>query len=206
MQVRRILAVGVASATLMMTPACQGLVPSALLSPVPSSTVLPSPGSTAASPTPLGQPSGAPTATPAATSSALPIPTATPPYTERYPDGIFSTGIKVRLGAGEDAPYHDGVTAIELGVAPGSGSTGLRPHMVRLVPEVRLNDNAIDSRARFTVEVDEDVELDEIEPGLFAADDETGTARIIVESLDGRMRVTIPVTILDEAAMDVVVE
>lgn len=204
MSARRALALVSAALALPLVPACDALVPARLLatatpgaSPSAAVATSPTPGSTA---TPVVA------TTPTAAPTAVPTPVPSPPFVETYPEGKFATGIRVRLGAGPDAPYFDGTTPLELGVAPEPGSNALRPHTLRLVPEIRLNDQSIDARARFTIEVDGDVELDEVEPGLFEADDETGTARIIVESLDGRMKMTLPVSIVDESAMDVVVE
>ncbi|MBM3258647.1 MAG: hypothetical protein FJY99_02745 [Candidatus Sericytochromatia bacterium] len=208
---RRTLALGSAALAMALVPACEALVPARLLATAPPG-ASPSTGEAPVSPTPgiattpTAAPTALPTAVPTTLPTVVPTPVSSPPFVESYPEGKFATGIRVRLGAGPDAPYFDGTTPLELGVAPVVGSTPLRPHTLRLVPEIRLNDQSTDARARFTIEVDGDVELDEVEPGLFEADDETGTARIIVESLDGRMKMTLPVSIVDESAMDVVVE
>lgn len=204
MSARRALALVSAALALPLVPACDALVPARLLA---TATPGASPSAdVATSPTPGITTTPGVATTPTVAPTAIPTPAPSPPFVESYPEGKFATGIRVRLGAGPDAPYFDGITPLELGVAPEPGSNALRPHTLRLVPEIRLNDQSIDARARFTIEVDGDVELDEVEPGLFEADNETGTARIIVESLDGRMKMTLPVSIVDESAMDVVVE
>ncbi|MEB3299120.1 MAG: hypothetical protein VKO21_06505 [Candidatus Sericytochromatia bacterium] len=180
---------------------CDALQDTLAATPSPTPAATPTP-TTTATPAPAVTPTPSPTTTPLATDSPDP----SPPFVTAYPEGIFATDLKVRLGSGPDAPYYDGTSTVELGVAPESGQPSLRSHLLRLVPEIRLNDGTVDSRARYRVELEGDVELDEEEPGLFAADDETGEARIIVESLDGRMTKTIPVRIVDDSAMDVVVE